>query len=226
MNGFRIAGLVVALALGATGTLAAQERLNTGRARPPSAAVPPSARPAPEETPPASSLQDMKGLFPDLQVALDPHAMDAVPTQFTVKNAGSGKATKATLLKVTVRLMPLVSSSPSGVSQLIQSLTAQQGGDLLKRCPQPLNDFQAVIQPLEGGQSQVVQKPASSLGGALGGAAQAAVTSQNSYIKQVQVKLVCVYEVKAVADANGDLAELNEQNNQITHYFQREVTLQ
>jgi hypothetical protein len=189
---------------------------------------------------------------PDLQVTLSPSSMTAAPTRFIVENVGTENATRASLLRVSVRILPLEEGAalarPGGISGAFDELGGLGGlrtsedvqlgsrdrgvgaSELEELCAAPLEDFEAAIDPLNEGGSQVISQSGSRVGGGvrevgLVGTRPAARIPTHSYVRQIEVRLVCVYEVTATADANAEIAERNERNNQVVHIFQREVTL-
>jgi hypothetical protein len=185
--------------------------------------------------------------MPDLQLTLSPRSMSAAPGTFTVRNAGPVSATRASLLRVTVRVLPL--EGLPGLGELPERRNTDQGLVLGERlgfpfrepseltdsefadlCSPPFEDFQAAIDPLDPGESRVVSQSGTSVSGGirhvgLVGARPATRIPTHSYIREIQVHLVCVYELQATVDANGEIQEINERNNEVVHTFQREVTL-
>lgn len=174
---------------------------------------------------------------PDLEVELRPNSSTRPPTTFTVKNSGLGDATQASLLRVTVRLLPLaegetgaylgewsflggIGLSPEDFAEWIQEAVAED-------CPLPYPDFQAAIDPLAAGASQAISQSGARITGPRSPPAvyrMPSGTPTNTYVKDIQVRLVCVYEVRATVDANREIDETNERNETV-HVFTREVTL-
>ncbi|MGH8950789.1 MAG: hypothetical protein ACRDX9_05130, partial [Acidimicrobiia bacterium] len=214
--------LVVAVAILsgflAAGELAAQD---PGKARPTPITIPttePILAPQPIAKPPVSERVaiDPRTLPPDLELALRPSSSRTAPSEFTVRNTGLGDADNASLLRVTVRLLPLdeqgrgallasfglfaaLGASPEQIEESLDERFA----DL---CPLPYSDFQAAIDPLESGESQSISQSGARVGGGVRGVYQAAVRTpvrvqENSYVRQVEIRLVCVYEVRVTVDA-------------------------
>ena len=185
---------------------------------------------------------------PDLQLTISPRSMSAAPSVFTVENSGPGGATRASLLRVSVRLLPLEAGdllpegrdSSRGVVNLGPSIVQWPYGgpgdegltnsELTELCPPPFADFEAAIDPLEASGSQAISPSGTRVTGGirevgLVAARPATRIPSHSYIRQIEVRLVCVYELRATVDANREVQELNERNNEVVHVFQREVTL-
>ena len=183
---------------------------------------------------------DRRTLPPDLQLTLSPMSMTSAPMEFTVRNAGLGGATEASLLRVAVRVLPLRSWGPlwfplglgfvgGGTPEQIEEELREIEEEFLgRRCPLPYHDFQEAIGPLDPDDSQLVSKSPSREGGIVAQArmpAGSVYSPRHSFINNVEIRLTCVYEVRATADANGDLRESNEANNEVVSYYKREVTL-
>lgn len=217
----------------------------------------PTTRPIPIQTPERIDKQPRPegpaigprvGDLPDLRLSLSPQSLNAAPQRFTVENSGAAAITRASLLRVTIRLLPLpegqlVSSdeSPFALDPLGGLRTSRDvsPGDVTGRstrrdiediCSPPLVDFEAAIDPLEPGETQVVTQSGTRAPGGVRHVGLVATTPAtriptHSYIRQIEVRVVCVYELRATVDANRDVSEWNEGNNEIVHTFQREVTL-
>lgn len=182
---------------------------------------------------------DRRGLKPDLELAMSPRSATTPPTEFTVRNAGLGRADEASLLRVSIRALPLdeagqemlfggplagLAAAATGVS--FSELADQRFAEM---CTLPYAEFQEAIPPLDEGATHVVSKSRLSriggvvdLGMALSGAG---ATPTNSYVKQIEIRVVCVYEVRGIVDANANVDESSERNNEAVQHFQREVTL-
>ncbi|MGH7563599.1 MAG: hypothetical protein ACREK5_04155 [Gemmatimonadota bacterium] len=169
----------------------------------------------------------LPGLAPDLQISMSPISKNAVPTQFTIKNGGYGTAEEPTLLSVEVRLRPLpteqtCTGDPEACALASPLLSGIAYLQLVNVCPAPMKSFTAEITALDPGQSQKVSHssgPVSRRTVHMG-----SKQLKNSYIKEVT--LVCVFEIKAVADATKEASESNEQNNESYHYVEREIAWQ
>ena len=211
----------------------------------------PDPRPIPEDLEKVPARIDPEALRrPDLELTLRPQSMGTAPRAFTVKNTGSAEAARASLLRVTIRLLPLEagaglalpsggeeSDPPVGLRLSPENVFPRRRiGDGLSQsefeeiCVPPFEDFEAAIDPLDPGESQVISQSGIVRSGGvmevgLVAARPGTRIPNQSYIRQIEVRLVCVYEVRATADANREVQELLERNNEIVHIFQREVRL-
>lgn len=190
--------------------------------------VPIGAPRPPVKQPPAEAPRiNPEDLPPDLELTLSPSSSSAAPREFRVRNSGFGDAGNASLLRVTLRLLPLDDESRRDAT--LNSLLVISGG-LAELCPLPYSDFQAAIDPLAAGASQVVSQGGTRVDSGVRSVGPAAARPStrvldHSYIREIEVRLVCVYELRATVDANGEVTEANERNNEIVHTFVREVTL-
>ncbi|MGH7563273.1 MAG: hypothetical protein ACREK5_02485 [Gemmatimonadota bacterium] len=185
----------------------------------------------------------------DLQLTIRPQSMSRAPSVFTVENIGPVGTTRASLLRVTVRLLPLDAMSRSDVltegrdsgrrlnldlgfspGRLIGGDDGLTDSEFAELCPPPFDDFEAAIDPLDIGETQAISQSGTDVTGVIrnvGLVAHRPATRipTHSYIREIQVRLVCVYELRAMVDANREIQELLERNNEVVHIFQREVTL-
>ena len=139
-----------------------------------------------------------------------------------------GGASTPSKLGVSVTLLPTPPSSStcSGDSfacslgtQLLQSI---QHTKLVEICGTPLESFVAEIPALDPGKSHTVTKSSPSLPSLI--ANLGTPQTKHSYYKQLT--LICVFEIRAVADATNAVTESNEQDNEFFHYLEREVQIQ
>lgn len=259
----RFARQMLAAAIGitggflASGDLIAQDPTPTPTPAPlPLPTKPPVPQPTAKQPRPEPTVLDPQALNrADLKITMSPFSLSAVPSVFTVQNDGSAATTTASLLRVTVRLLPLegelggAQQLPAGVLDGVGNISGVLGGvrtspdvrpreatggstdsEFAELCAPPFEDFQAAIDPLDPGESQPVSQSGTrvrpeirSVG--LVATRPATRVPTHSYVREIQVRLVCVYELRAVADANAEVSELNERNNEVVHIFQREVTL-
>lgn len=211
---------------------------------PPAKVVPP---PLPIEKQPGPESARINPLrpSPDLELTLRPSSSTSIPREFIVKNSGSGDSRNASLLSVRLVLLPMTDVSRRalyaalhGFSEVPASVgepNPSQFHDDMNRqfqalCGYPYRDFQAAIDPLAAGETQRISQSGARVEGGNRpiGAVATLVTTRvpdHSYIEQIEIRLVCVYEVRAFVDANREVAESNERNNEVIHTFQRKVTL-
>lgn len=183
---------------------------------------------------PAGQAIERSRLAPDLEIALEPLSGVAPPTQFTVRNRGLGDADRASLLRVSIRVLPLSDADTShlarakadmGRSLWDAPLTVDR---LLSYCTLPYEDFEIAVDPLRAGASQVVRAPGGMTGMSaaaaarrIAGRAAEAPRSGGSRIEALALRIGCVYEVRVIVDANRDLREANERNNEAVHRFEQ-----
>ncbi|MGH7570361.1 MAG: hypothetical protein ACREMK_00770 [Gemmatimonadota bacterium] len=155
---------------------------------------------------------------------MSPVTNNAVPTVFTIKNAGYGTAEQPTLLSVEVVLLPLPSQQtctgdPEACALAGPLVSGIAYVQLMDACPAPMEALTAEVTPLDPGQSKVISQPGKPLSRST--AALSSKQKKSSYIKEIT--LVCVFQIKAVVDANHTASESNEQNNESYHYVEREI---
>lgn len=184
---------------------------------------------------PTEPILDRTRLAPDIEVVLSPLRSDAAPGRFTVRNKGHGDARSSSLLRVSVRVLPITTESArEAVRQdpgLGEFFTADVDGyrRMVNRCKLPFSDFEAAIDPLRAGASQVVsprsgEMPPARVAGVLDIANALAgpnTTLPGSRLLALGYRIACVYEVRVVVDADGQLTEADERNNEVVHRFER-----
>lgn len=184
---------------------------------------------------PTEPILDRTRLAPDLEVVLSPVSSDAAPARFTVRNTGLGDARSSSLLRVSVRVLPITTESArEAVRQdpgLGEFFTADVDGyrRMVNRCQLPFSDFEAAIDPLRAGASQVVtprssETPPARVAGLLDIANALAGPNTNlpgSRLVALGYRIACVYEVRVVVDADRRLTEADERNNEVVHRFER-----
>jgi len=185
---------------------------------------------------PTEAILDRTRLAPDLEVVLSPVSSDAAPARFTVRNKGLGNAERSSLLRVSVRVLPITAESINEAVRLDRGLGGFFSADagsyrlMANRCGTPFSDFEAAIDPLRASASQVVTpRSAGAAGRAVGPRAVAdALAGPNtnlpgSRLVALGYRLACVYEVRVVVDADGQLSESDERNNEVVHRFEQIV---
>jgi len=184
---------------------------------------------------PTEAILERTRLAPDLEVVLSPVSSDAAPASFTVRNKGLGNAARSSLLRVSVRVLPITAESANEATRLNSALGESLSGDassyrrMTTRCELPFTDFESAIDPLPAGASQTVapRSEGRSAGRAMGPRAIAdALAGPNtdlpgSRLVALGYRIACVYEVRIVVDADGQLTEADERNNEVVHRFER-----
>lgn len=184
---------------------------------------------------PTEPLLDRTRLAPDFEVVLAPLSSDAAPTRFTVRNRGLGDADRSSLVRVSVRVLPITTGSVNEALRQDPGLGEFFTGDgdgyrrMVSRCELPFSDFEAAVDPLRAGASQVVTprsegSPSVRVIGPRAIADALAGPNTNlpgSRLLALGYRIACVYEVRVVADADGRLTEADERNNEVVHRFER-----
>ncbi len=93
----------------------------------------------------------------------------------------------------------------------------------------PLSDFQVAVDPIRAGGAFTATPPSrrnAAVGVVrLGGAVRRlAETPPGTQLLGAEMRILCVYELRAVVDAGGRIDESNERNNEVVHRFQRIAT--
>lgn len=184
---------------------------------------------------PTEAILDRTRLAPDLEVVLSPVSSDAAPARFTVRNKGLGNAGSSSLLRVSIRVLPITAESVNEAVRLNRGLGGSFSADagsyrqMANRCGMPFSDFEAAIDPLRASGSQVVTpRSAGTAGRDVPRAIADALAGPNtnlpgSRLVALGYRLACVYEVRVVVDADGQLSESDERNNEVVHRFERIV---
>lgn len=145
-------------------------------------------------SPAAAQLPGAAKPGPDLVVDAQQTAHE-IPSAWTVRNAGKGDAGPS-ILKILVKLRPPEPPAAGGAPP----------------CAAPGKDFIQLIPALRAGEARTVTAaslfpPPAPLPQALRG----------------RGPFVCVYDVRAVADANDDVKETNEANNEAARTVERRL---
>lgn len=179
---------------------------------------------------------------PDLVVSLEGGG-SGLPTGFTVKNIGSADS-KVSVLRVTATFVP-PATSPVGGSAGCPSFMTQEECDtasgiagtvlglagpsnsadqMRKACGNPFREVIEAVPVLKPGESKTFTRDVGPqrVTISVGSMAQPAST-QVTHVKGCLPTLVCVWDVKAVADASNDNDESHEDNNVATRRASREV---
>lgn len=184
---------------------------------------------------------------PDLVVSFEGSG-PGLPTGFKVKNAGNADS-KLSVLKVTATLVPPEGSSGGGSGSCPPNMSPQEcaalqalaaflsglapGGSssggastekITKACGNPFPEFLEAVPVLKPGESKTFMRDTGPYQVMISGVIAQPLSPQVTHVKQCPPKLVCAWDVKAVADASNDNDERNEGNNTSTKRALREVT--
>jgi hypothetical protein len=191
----------------------------------PRPAAPPSVSPSAPGDAMAKPVGVDAALAPNLKIAMSPLSPNTAPHQFTVTNVGGPSMPSKLGVSTTLLPTPPSSSACSGDSvacslgtQLLQGI---QHTKLVEICGTPLESFVAEIPALDPGQSHTVTRSSPSLPILI--ANLGTPQSKHSYYKQLT--LVCVFEIRAAADATNAVPESIEQDNEFFHYLEREIQI-
>lgn len=126
-----------------------------------------------------------------------------IPSDWVVRNAGKGEAGPS-ILKIFVKLRPFDAAAAAAF--------ASAGADAASLCRTPGRDFIELIPALKAGEARTAA--AASLFPPLAPLPQALRNAG---------PFVCVFDVRAVADANDDVRETDEKNNAALRTVERRM---